>query len=327
MQKFRIFSLVAAIGLALTLAFAGEAQAQRKIRFAYPSVADMGDVPSLLAWQQLKERGVEVIPRFFSKTDLAVQAVLGGEADMGAAAGITVIKAIEQGMNLKIFAEQVRNEWQLVTPVSIKDPKQLEGKRVAYHGPFTLTEALVKWTASHYKLSPQWMIIPGSEVRAEALMRGQIEATPAEIADVLNILESKPAGYHVLISYAKIFPDLMGTVYFARSDYLQKDAAAVETVIEAVLRAHRLAEEKPALIKETALKFLPGTKPFMLDAISQSYMELRIWDVNGGLSRERGDITLKFFEESGLVKKGAVNYERAFATEALEKVLRKIGQK
>ena len=188
MQKLRILSLVAAIVLALTSAFASKAQAQRKIRFAYPSVADMGDVPSLLAWQQLKERGVEVTPRFFSKTDLAVQAVVGGEADMGAAAGITVLKAIEKGISLKIFAEQVRNEWQLVTPVSIKDPKQLEGKRVAYHGPFTLTEALVKWTAIRYKLSPQWLIIPGSEVRAEALLRGQIEATPAEIADVLNIL-------------------------------------------------------------------------------------------------------------------------------------------
>lgn len=327
MQNFRILNLIAVIALALTVALAGEAQAQRQIRFAYPSTADMGDVPSLLAWQQLKERKLEVIPRFFSKTDLAVQAVVGGEADMGAAAGIAVLKAIEKGMNLKIFAEQVRNEWQLVSPVSIKDPKQLEGKRVAYHGPFTLTEALVKWTASHYKLSPQWMIIPGSEVRAEALLRGQIDATPAEIADVLNILESKPAGYHVLISYAKIFPDLMGSVYFARGDYLQKNAALVETVIEAVLRLHRLAEEKPALIKENALKLLPGTKPSTLDAISQSYKELGIWDVNGGLSRQRGDTTLKFFEESGLMQKGVVTYERAFTTEALEKVLRKIGQK
>lgn len=327
MQKFRIFSLVAVIALALSLVLAGKAQAQRKIRFAYPSTADMGDVPSLLAWQQLKERGMEVIPRFFSKTDLAVQAVVGGEADMGAAAGIAVLKAIEKGIALKIFAEQVRNEWQLVTPVSIKDPKQLEGKRVAYHGPFTLTEALVKWTAIHYKLSPQWLIIPGSEVRAEALLRGQIEATPAEIADVLNILEAKPTGFHVLISYAKIFPDLMGAVFFARSDYLQKNAADVEAVIEAVLQLHRLAEEKPSLIKENALKLLAGTKPATLDAISQSYKELRIWDVNGGLSRQRGDTTLKFFEESGLMKKGAVTYERAFTTEALEKVLRKIGQK
>lgn len=324
-RMFRLATILVVIGLMLF--FGSQAEAQKKIGFAYPSVADMGDVPSLLAWQQLHEQGYEVVPRAFSKTDLAVQAVVGGEADMGAAAGIAVVKAIEKGMNLRIFAEQVRNEWQLMTPASIKDPKQLEGKRVAYHGPFTVTEALVKWTAKHYKLTPNFMIIPGSEVRAEALMRGQIDATPAEIGDVVNVLESKPGQFHVLISYAKIFPELMGTVYFARTDYLQKNGPAVEAVIEAILKVHRMAEEKPAQIREAALKLLPGTKPATIDSISQTYKDLRIWDVNGGVSRARGESSLKFFEETGLVKKGALTFDQAFSTEQLEKVLKKIGRK
>ncbi|MGH7774934.1 MAG: ABC transporter substrate-binding protein [Candidatus Binatia bacterium] len=319
--------VAAAIIIGLSLLWGSQAQAQKKIRFAYPSVADMGDVPSLLAWSQLKEQGYEVVPRFFSKTDLAVQAVIAGEADMGAAAGIAVIKAIEQGINLKIFAEQVRNEWQLMAPVSIKEPKQLDGKRVAYHAPFSLTEALVKWMANYYKLSPQWMIIPGSEVRAEALMRGQIDATPAEIADVLNVLESKPGQFHVLLSYAKIFPELLGTVYFARTDYLQTNGPVVEAVLEAVLRTHRTTEENPGQAKEAALKLLPGTKPGTIDAITKNYRDLRIWDVNGGVSRERGEGSLKFFEETGLMKKGVLNFERVFAPEHLEKALKKIGRR
>ena len=89
--------------------------------------------------------------------------MLAGEADIGSAAGIAVVKAVESGMNLRVIGEQVRNEWQLVTPVSFKDPKQLDGKRVGYHAPITVTEALVKWMANHYKINPQWMIIPGSE--------------------------------------------------------------------------------------------------------------------------------------------------------------------
>ena len=87
---------------------------------------------------------------------------------MGSAAGIAVVKAVESGMNIRIIAEQVRNEWQLVTPVSIKEIKQLDGKRVGYHAPITVTEALVKWMAQHYKITPNWMIIPGSDVRSEA---------------------------------------------------------------------------------------------------------------------------------------------------------------
>ncbi|MGZ9156736.1 MAG: hypothetical protein ACXW6J_25900, partial [Candidatus Binatia bacterium] len=60
--------IVLAVGVAVT----GPAQAQKKVRFAYPSSADMGDVPSLLAWEQLKKQGIEVVPTFFPRTDLAV---------------------------------------------------------------------------------------------------------------------------------------------------------------------------------------------------------------------------------------------------------------
>ena len=319
----------AAVALLLVLGFlcGDEAQAQKKVRFAYPSSADMGDIPSLLAWEQLKKQGIEVIPTFFPKTELAVQAVVAGEADLGTAAGIAVVKAVESGMNLRIVGEQVRNEWQLVTPVSFKDPKQLDGKRVGYHGPITVTEALVKWMANHYKITPNWMIIPGSDVRAEAIMRGQLDATPAEIGDVLNILQAKPGQFHVLISYAKIFPQLIGSMYFARADYAQNNSALIESVLEAILNAHRAIEERPGLVKENAVRLLPETKPELIDTIAATYRELRIWDINGGASKDRGEASIKFFEESGLLKKGAVSYAQAFDTGPLDRVLKKIGRK
>jgi NitT/TauT family transport system substrate-binding protein len=211
--------------------------------------------------------------------------------------------------------------------VSFKDPKQLDGKRVGYHGPITVTEALVKWMANHYKITPNWMIIPGSDVRAEAIMRGQLDATPAEIGDVLNILQAKPGQFHVLISYAKIFPQLIGSMYFARADYAQNNSALIESVLEAILNAHRAIEERPGLVKENAVRLLPETKPELIDAIAATYRELRIWDVNGGASKDRGEASLKFFEESGLLKKGAVSYAQAFDTGPLDRVLKKIGRK
>jgi NitT/TauT family transport system substrate-binding protein len=321
----RISALV--VGFAVALLSAGPAQAQKKVRFAYPSSADMGDVPSLLAWEQLKKQGIEVVPTFFPRTDLAVQAVVAGEADIGSAAGIAVVKAVESGMNVRVIGEQVRNEWQLVAPVSFKDPKQLDGKRVGYHAPITVTEALVKWMAQHYKITPNWLIIPGSDVRAEALMRGQLDATPAEIVDVLNILNAKPGQFHVLISYAKIFPQLIGSMYFSRADYLQKEASTVDSVIEAILRAHRNAEERPASVRENALRLLPETKPELIDAIAASYKDLRIWDINGGAGKGRGEASIKFFEDAGLMKKGAVTFAQSFDTGPIDRVLKKIGRK
>ncbi len=323
LAKLSILILILTVGFTC----ATDAQAQRKVRFAYPSSADMGDIPSLLAWEQLKKQGIEVVPTFFPKTELAVQAVVAGEADMGSAAGIAVVKAVESGMNVRVIGEQVRNEWQLVTPVAIKDIKQLDGKRVGYHAPITVTEALVKWMAQHYKITPNWMIIPGSDVRSEALMRGQLDATPAEIGDVLNILAVKPGQFHVLISYAKTFPQLIGSMYFARADYVQKNGATVETVLEAILRTHRTAEERPASVKENALRLLPETKPELIEATAATYKDLRIWDVNGGADRKRGEASIKFFEESGLLKKDAVSFKQSFDTGPLDNVIKKIGRR
>jgi NitT/TauT family transport system substrate-binding protein len=327
MRKTSCSFAVLIFTLAFALVSADDARAQKKVRFAYPSSADMGDIPSLLAWEQLKKQGIEVVPTFFPKTDLAVQAVVAGEADIGSAAGIAVVKAVESGMNIRVIAEQVRNEWQLVTPVSLKEPKQLDGKRVGYHAPITVTEALVKWMAQHYKITPNWMIIPGSDVRSEALMRGQLDATPAEIGDVLNILSAKPGQFHVMISYAKTFPQLIGSMYFARADYVQKNGPLVESVLEALLRAHRTAEERPASVKENALRLLPETKPELVDATAATYRELRIWDVNGGADQKRGDASIKFFEEAGLLKKDAVSFKQAFDTGPLDRVIKKIGRK
>jgi NitT/TauT family transport system substrate-binding protein len=181
--------------------------------------------------------------------------------------------------------------------------------------------------ANYYKITPNWMIIPGSDVRAEALMRGQLDATPAEIADVLNILHVKPGQFHVLISYAKVFPQLIGTIYFARADYLQKNSPLVETVLEAILQSNRAVDSRPALVKENAQRLLPEIKPELIDATAATYKELRIWDINGGASKDRGEASIKFFEESGLLKKDAVTFQQAFDTGPLEKVLKKIGRK
>jgi ABC-type nitrate/sulfonate/bicarbonate transport system substrate-binding protein len=143
----------------------------------------------------------------------------------------------------------------------------------------------------------------------------------------LNILQSKPGQFHVLISYAKVFPQLIGSMYFARSDYVQKNGPIVEAVLEAVLKSYRTVEAQPSLIKENTRRLLPEVKPELIDATAATYKELRIWDINGGASKDRGEASIKFFEEAGLLKKGAVSFEQAFDPGPLEKVLKKIGRK
>ena len=64
----------------------------------------------------------------------------------------------------------------------------------------------------------------------------------------------------------------------------------------------------------------------LIDATAATYKELRIWDLNGGAGKDRADASIKFFEESGLLKPGVVTFQKAFDIGPLEKVVKKIGR-
>ena len=97
-------------------------------------------------------------------------------------------------------------------------------------------------------------------------------------------------------------------------------------MLEAILRAHRTAEERPASVKENALRLLPETKPESWTP-SPEVTSTPHLDINGGAGKERGDASIKFFEESGLLKKGTVSFNQSFETGPLDRVLKKIGRK
>ena len=208
----------------------------------------------------------------------------------------------------------------LVAPVSFKTPNSLTAA-VGYHAPITVTEALVKWML-YYKITPNWMIIPVPISRRSAHAR-QLDATPAEIGDVFNILTANRA-FHVLISYQKLSATDRLDV-FRPCRHASKTSGCRGGAGSALARHRTL--DKPALVREHALRLLPETKPELVDAIAKSYRDLRIWDVNGGAGKERGDASIKFFEEAGLMKKDAVTFAQAFEIAPLEKVLKKIGVK
>jgi len=52
MINWFIKSAAVLVAIIAAVSWGAEAQAQKKVRFAYPSSADMGDIPSLIAWEQ-----------------------------------------------------------------------------------------------------------------------------------------------------------------------------------------------------------------------------------------------------------------------------------
>ncbi len=69
--------------LAAFLLVAGTATAQTKIKYALGDVIGIDDLPLLVAAERAKKRGVEVEVTSFKNEEIATQAVINGQADVG----------------------------------------------------------------------------------------------------------------------------------------------------------------------------------------------------------------------------------------------------
>ena len=272
------------------------------LRVGLNSIPDVSVMPYVLGWETMREKGWEVEPKFFPTVDVCVQAVISGQVDVcdGVAAN-SAITAVEKGAALRMFYVTKMTEWQLVTPKSITRVEDLSGKKVAYHAPGGLTDVLVKDLAQRYQITPEWMVIPGSSVRAEALLNGQIDATPAEISDALYILEQRPDDFHILVSWLEILEGLPGTGSVATETFLQNNPEAAEIYVEYSLKAARRAVQEPEWIVTQGAKYLPELDPEAFRRVVDALIEHEIWDVNGGLTEAGAEQAKEFFYNAGQI--------------------------
>ena len=115
-----------------------------KIRVAYPSEVAFGDVPSLMAWDKLADKGYAVLPIFFAAPELSTEAVSRGDAEIGTGATRTTFSAIAKGAKIKLIVDESANEWSVVAGKSIKECKDLDGKRVAIHSEGAISTMMLK---------------------------------------------------------------------------------------------------------------------------------------------------------------------------------------
>jgi NitT/TauT family transport system substrate-binding protein len=94
MQRRSILKSVAGLAAGTIMAMAGPVFAQDKdpLRVAFGDIASVESLNLLIAMERTKERGVPMEMTFFNSEDVASQAVLGGEADIGVGAPYAFIQ-------------------------------------------------------------------------------------------------------------------------------------------------------------------------------------------------------------------------------------------
>jgi NitT/TauT family transport system substrate-binding protein len=289
----------------------------------------VNDYPTKMAWDTLTERGMNVDLQFVAESELAVQALIRGDVEIAHSTPPIAINANQSDPTIKAFNDYKRQSWSLASQPSIERVEDLAGKTIAVHGETSFTKRVADLIIEEYNLQDvEVVIIPGSEVRAQALLSGQIDATVLDVQDVLNVLHQEPGSIKELVSFGQRFPDLTSGRWIADSDWVDANHEVAKEVLKELINANRRAVADPEATIAEAQAYYTDENPEIIEATIRAFIENDLWTLNGGVTEETALEELQFYIDGGQTTLEATpeNVQRAYMFDLQNEVLDEIGR-
>lgn len=255
---------------------------------------------------KLNGQGWNISTPELAASELQVEGVARGEFEMSAGATNAVLLASQADFPIEMVVERVKTEWTAYAAAEFPTCESLDGATLAIHSEGSPATFMVNnWIELNCpEIEPDYLILPGSENRYAALLAGEIDASPIELSDAIALEQEGGDAFVRLASFAADLPDLRTTNVYGNTEWMEENPNTVTIFIKTLLEEHRRFLEDPEYLKEATLEFIPGVNPDTLDAIVDAYVELEMFDPDGGLSPESQQYTIDFFVDAGLVEAG-----------------------
>jgi NitT/TauT family transport system substrate-binding protein len=302
------------------------AQTRTKIRYALGDVVSIDELPLLIAVERAKARGVDVEITAFKSEEIATQAVISGQADVGQG---TPYAALQKAtIPIRFFYQlSALQFFPIVNKEYYKSWKDLDGQEIAVHARGSGTEAIMNLMAKEHGIKYKSVsYVPGSQVRALALLKGTIKASILDAANTSYVMKEAPDKFIVLpLGQVKASDEAL----FATKDFLERHQAAVVVFVEELTKVNRQINANPAsvlderkklgLLKDLPAKMEPEIVPFYQDAVKNGIFP----NDGGGERAARND--LEFYSLSGQLKGEGLKVEDFWYLAPLKAALAKLG--
>ena len=273
-----VAGLIAA-GLALGANFAS---AQEKIRVALGDVVSEETLAFIVALERAKDRGVDYELTSFAEEELAIQAIVSGQADLGIGTPYSVIQKTKSP--LRIIFQMSALVFFPVVSTEYKSWQDLNGQPFTFHARGTATEAYGDVVAAREGIEfGQRSYVPGSGNRVIALLNDTIKATILDLPNKNKVLEQAPDRFHVLPGIEERVSD---EVLFANQEWLDTHQEQANIIVEELLKLWREMNENPGVIEEERVKrnLLADQPEEVIEEVPEYYEE----GVESGLFNPEG---------------------------------------
>jgi NitT/TauT family transport system substrate-binding protein len=290
---------------ALIAAVAGDvsAQGRTKIRYALGDVISIDELPLLIAAERSKSRGVDVEITAFKSEELATQAVINGQADVGQGTPYAALQKVTVPIRM-FFQLSTLQFFPVVNKESYKGWKDLDGQEIAVQGRGSGTEAIMILAAKQHGIKYKNVsYVPGSQVRALALLKGNIRATILDAPNKNMVMKEAPEKFIILpLGNVKASDEAL----FATREFINKNQAGIRIFIEELLKVNRAINADPkwvlderkklGLLKDLPAKMEEEILPYFQEAVQNGVFP------NDGGAENAAKNDLEFYSLSGALK-------------------------
>jgi NitT/TauT family transport system substrate-binding protein len=226
---------------------AGGGEGGGTIRVALGDIESVETLGLFIALERVRQRGTKVDLIELSDEDLANQAVVGGQADVGLGAPYGLIQG--SGAPLRIFCQlQQLRFFPVVDKAAYPDWQALDGETIAVHSRGSTSEALAHIIEEEEGIEfGKVSFVPGAEVRATALLRGNVKAAMLDIPNKNYVTSEEPDKFHDLPTPETRASD---EVLFANTEWLKANEQSAQVLLEEILTVWRSIKENPQFVQD-----------------------------------------------------------------------------
>jgi ABC-type nitrate/sulfonate/bicarbonate transport system substrate-binding protein len=330
-SKIRL-TVVAALTLAVLAAGAlapPPAPAQKEQLTLLTTVTRVVNLPMLVGLRLLqREDGITVNVRDLRSPEAAMLALIEGQGQV-ATGFAPFYPAVEKGAKVRAVMELSRPEFVVMARKEIAGVAGLNGVRTASHSPKSTVQSLFEFfLRKHPGVKPDVVFIPeGSPARAQALLRGAVEAAAFDLSAAQVVNDQAPGKFHILVDFTD--QPVSSSVLVVGEEFIRQKPDLVRKLVQRQIQSYRQGIKDPKFwVRERgeALKELDDAK---LEA--QLRALVKIFDPDGGLERMRGagaQDNLVFQVGTGNLSAPADKWkpEQFYHTAVLESVLKDAGR-
>lgn len=289
-------------GSLLGMSGTANAQSEEPIRLAMGDIASIESLNLLIAMERTKERGVPMELTFFNSEDVATQAVVGGQADIGIGAPYAFIQNSQAPIRM-FYQMSTLLFFPVVNTEVYQDWADLDGQEVTVHSRGSGTEALMRLMEQVHDIEfSNISYVPGAEVRAGALLQGTINASIVDSSS-FRMLEEQGGGKFARLPLEGV--NATDEALYANADFLEERAEDVGVFVEELMKTWAEINENPEIVAELREQYdlLPDLPDEAVAEITPYFTESAesgVFPTDGGTPEDVTD-DLNFLSAAGQV--------------------------